>query len=235
MPTQIQLKCPECGAKLRLTDPPAADEEVECPKCGTVFTPAGSAGSEAGEPAIAPVPVPKPPKEKKPKGPRKRRAKVKKTNPYFLAILLGSALILLGGLGGMFYWLFNKAGKVQEALMYFPAECNHARGINAGQIRKYPGYAAEVDKIITAEIKSGAQELAAAAGMSADEMSDYVVIARSRKGGTTQNVYVFRASKDVDGGKLGTGLGGTAEDQGGQTVYRLKPAAGGNILAGAVV
>jgi predicted Zn finger-like uncharacterized protein len=235
MPTQTQLKCPECGAKLRLSEPPAADEEVECPKCGTVFTPAGSAGGDAEEPAVALAPVPKPPKEKKPKGPRKRRAKVKKTNPYFLAILLGSALVLLVGLGIMFFWLFNKAGKVQEALLYVPAECNQARGINAGQIRKYPGYAAEVDKIVTPEIKAGAQELGTAAGLSGDEMSDLVIIARSRKGGNTATVYVFRASKDVDAVKLGTGLGGAAEDQGGQTVYRLKSGSSGNILSGAVV
>jgi hypothetical protein len=216
-----------------LSDPPAADEEVECPKCGTVFTPAGSAGGEAEEPAVAPVPAPKPPKEKKLKGPRKRRAKVKKTNPYFLAILLGGALVLLVCLGIMFWWLFNKAGKVQEALMYVPVECNQARGINAGQIRKYPGYAAEVDKIITPDIKAGATELAGAAGMSAEELSDYVVIARSRKGGTTATVYVFRASKDVDGGKF-TGLG-AAENQNGKTVYRMKAGSSGSILNGAVV
>ena len=29
-----QTRCPECQAKLRLDDTPAADEEVECPKCG---------------------------------------------------------------------------------------------------------------------------------------------------------------------------------------------------------
>src|SRR5262245_3634634 len=161
MPTQTQLKCPTCGAKLRMTDPPAADEEVECPKCGSVFTPAGSAGAAAEEPGIAPAPAPAPaPTEKKLKGPRAPPAKVQKTTPYLLTILLGGALVLLVGLGIMFWWLFNKAGKVQEALMYVPAECNHARGINSGQIRKYPGYAAEVDKIITPDIKSGVQELA---------------------------------------------------------------------------
>jgi DNA-directed RNA polymerase subunit RPC12/RpoP len=234
MPTQTQLKCPECGAKLRLADPPAADEEIECPKCGSVFTPSGSAPADAPtEPE--PAPSPKKPKEKKTKGPRKRKAKVKKTNPYFLVALISGALVLLLALGGMFYWLFSKSGKVQEILSYVPAECNHARGINAGQIRKYPGYAAEVDKIITPDIKSAAKEMGTAAGMTDEEMSDYLVIGRSRKGGQTSAVYVFRASKDIDGGKLGTGLGGTAEQQDGQTVYRIGAKGSGSILDRAVV
>src|SRR5262245_59517988 len=95
MPTQTQLKCPECGAKLRLADPPAADEEVECPKCGSLFTAAGSSADRAAPMAVEPAAEKKAPKEKKAKGPRKRKAKVKKTNPYFLVILLAGALVLL--------------------------------------------------------------------------------------------------------------------------------------------
>jgi DNA-directed RNA polymerase subunit RPC12/RpoP len=231
MPTQTQLKCPECGAKLRMTDPPMADEKIECPKCGTVFTPSGSAPAAPVEPEPAPEPTPT---TKKKKGPRRRKAKVKKTNPYFLFILIGSALTLLVVLGILFYWLFGKAGKVQEMLTVIPAECNHARGINAGQIRKYPGYAAEVDKIITPDVKSAAQEMGQAADMSGEDMSDYVVIARSRKGGTVATVYVFRANKDIDGGRLGAGLGGTAEQIDGQTVYRIR-SGGASMLAGSVV
>ncbi|HEY2787158.1 MAG TPA: hypothetical protein VGJ05_19520 [Fimbriiglobus sp.] len=236
MATQTQLKCPECGAKLRLAESPAADEEIECPKCGTVFTPFGGvSAADDAPPEPNPLPVKRIPKEKKPKGPRKRRAKVKKTNPYFLATLLGGAFILLAALGVMFYWLANKAGKVQEILTYVPAECNLVRGVNCAQIRKYPGYAKEVDKIFTEDIRSGAQEMATAAGIGVDEMSSYLVVARSRKGGNTATVYLFRASEDVDGVKLGTGLGGSAQQQDGQTVYRIASAAGGNILSGAVV
>ena len=235
MTTQTQIKCPECGAKLRLTDSPAADEEIECPKCGTVFTPAGSTAA----PEIEGLPEPEPektvPKEKKLKGPKKRRAKVKKTNKYFLAILIGSSLLLLVVLGFLFYRLFGKSGKMEAMLTFVPAECNLARGVNCGQVRKYPGYAAEVDKFITPDIKSGVQQMARAAGIDENDMSDYLVIARSRKGGNTATVYVFRTSKDVDAGKLGTGLSGAAEQQDGQTVYRLSAAGGASILNGAVV
>jgi DNA-directed RNA polymerase subunit RPC12/RpoP len=228
MTTQTQIKCPECGAKLRLADPPAADEEIECPKCGSVFTPGGPAAAVEPEPE----PAPKPKKEKKPrdpKVPRRRKAKVKKTNPYFLVILLGSAFVLLVVLGVLFWWLFGKAGKVQEVLTFIPAECNHARGINAGQIRKYPGYAGEVDKIITPDIKGIADEIGKAVDLSGEDVSDYFVVARSRKGGSTAVVYVFRANKDVDAGKLGANM--TAEQVDGQTVYRGKSGA----LSGAVV
>lgn len=232
MATTIRTVCPECGAKLRLDESTPADESIECPKCGSVFSPGGDAIAEA---PIEPAPVPKTPKPKKPKGPKKRRAKVKKTNPVFLASLLGGALVFLLVFGWLFWRLFNSSGKVEEMLTYVPADCNIARGINSGQIRKYPGYAAEIDKIVTADIKAGIQELAKAAEMSDNEMSDYVVIARARKGGATASVYVIRSAKDFDPNKLGTGLGGTAEPIDGQTTYRVGGSGGNNILAGAVV
>ncbi len=33
----VELRCPDCRAKLRLQEAPDAGTEVECPKCGTVF------------------------------------------------------------------------------------------------------------------------------------------------------------------------------------------------------
>ena len=33
----VELRCPDCRAKLRLKAAPEAGTEVECPKCGTVF------------------------------------------------------------------------------------------------------------------------------------------------------------------------------------------------------
>ncbi len=47
----VELRCPECRAKLRLKAAPEAGTEVECPKCGTVFAaPEEEAGADESAP-----------------------------------------------------------------------------------------------------------------------------------------------------------------------------------------
>lgn len=54
------LNCPECGATLRLANPPPAGKKVKCPKCSTIFLPSGSApppSTAVRKPATVKVPV----------------------------------------------------------------------------------------------------------------------------------------------------------------------------------
>src|SRR5690242_7824041 len=45
--------CPECGAQLRPAKPVPAGKKLRCPKCETVFAPAGKATAKAAQPAPA--------------------------------------------------------------------------------------------------------------------------------------------------------------------------------------
>jgi hypothetical protein len=47
--------CPECGAQLRPANPVPAGKKLRCPKCETVFAPAGKAKAPAAAPAPKPV------------------------------------------------------------------------------------------------------------------------------------------------------------------------------------
>src|SRR5439155_1691726 len=46
--------CPECGAQLRPANPVPAGKKLRCPKCATVFAPAGKAAAKA-PPAVKPA------------------------------------------------------------------------------------------------------------------------------------------------------------------------------------
>lgn len=228
----LATRCPECRAKLRLDTAPDPGETIECPKCGSLFSP--------DEEAEAPPPpkVKKQKKEKKPAGPvgpKKRKVKKKKTNPVLLFGMLGTALAFVIVLGGFLYWYLGKAGKVEEMLCYVPGDCNLVRGVNTGQIGKYPGYAQEMDPFITSQVKTAASDLATMVGLDdGDEMLDYVVIAKSKKGsGNTGRVYVFKAKKafpKLD--PLSGASGMKASDSNGTTYYR---SSGGGLLANANV
>jgi predicted Zn finger-like uncharacterized protein len=228
-------RCPECRTKLRLDAAPDDGETVECPKCGSVFAPEESAGGDA--PA-----EPKPKKEKKPKktkaapgGPKKRKVKKKKTNPFFLIGMLGGALLFVIGLGVFLYFYLGKAGKLEEMMSYVPGDCNVVRGVNTGQISKYPGFANEMDGTITPAVRSAAGELAASIGFDdGDDVMDYVVIGKAKKG--TRNtgvVYVYRTKKAFPKPNPLAGVASFApSDSGGATYYR---SSGKGLLANAAV
>ena len=168
-----------------------------------------------------------------PVGPKKRIIKKKKTNPVLLFGSLGVALAFVIALGiGLFYYL-GKAGKVEEMLCYVPGECNLVRGINTGQIGKYPGFAQEMDPFITSQVKTAAGDLATAVGFDdGDMMQDYVIIAKSKKGpGSTGRVYVFKAKRSFPKlDPLSDAPGMKASEANGTTYYR---SSGKGLLANA--
>lgn len=226
----LATRCPECRAKLRLDAAPDPGETIECPKCGSLFSPDDEAD-------VAPPPkVKKPKKEKKPAGPvgpKKRKVKKKKTNPVLLFGSLGVALAFVIALSVFLFIYIGKAGKVEEMLCYVPGDCNLVRGVNTGQIGKYPGFASEMDQFITSQVKSAAGDLATAVGFDdGDEMQDYVIIAKSKKGpGSTGRVYVFKAKRSFPKPDPLSGAPGmSAASSNGTTYYRCT---GNGLLANA--
>jgi hypothetical protein len=227
----FDIRCPECKAKLRLDEAPDPDTPIECPRCGSTF---------AAPPPDAPAKKPKadkPAKGDKPKGkmPKKKKAKKKKTNPLFLLIAIGFGFAALIGVGSALVWLANRPGAVTEMLTYVPADCNVIRGVNVGQLSRYPGYKQEVDKFFTADVKAGTDALAKAAGQDPETFVSYLVIARNRTSASSGGLmYVIRTNKTPEPGFVKAVSGAAETNVNGEPCYKM-PARAGGILNGATV
>jgi len=239
-----QTRCPECQAKLRLDDTPAADEEVECPKCGTQFTPMAS--SVAAKPSAKSEKAPKPEKFSKPKSgdkpkksakkteakaggdgkKKKYKAKKKKNNVAVMIMMVAGAFVILTCIGAIAYLLLSKSGKIEELLTYVPGDFNHTRGVNVGLINRYPGYKPEMEKQLAVGIKAAADEIATAADVAPDTFLDYVISSKKRENGTSGQILVFKTAKKIDGTALLAKLGGAAQNIDGQAYTKLAGKAG---------
>jgi hypothetical protein len=224
----FDIRCPECQAKLRLDEAPDPDTPIECPRCGSQFS-----APRSKPPRKEREKAPRKEKEKpKPKGamPKKRKVKKHKTNPFVLVGSIVAGFAALIGVGFLMVYFLNKAGKVEEMLTYVPESCNWARGVNVGQLSKYPGYKGEVDNYMTGAVTSAAGELAKAVGHDPDRFVDYLVIAKNRGGGGT--MYVLRTQRSFKPDALGAGLSGATPR--GDGSYKLAGSAPG-ILSGATI
>ncbi len=261
----FETRCPECAAKLRLDDAPPAGTPIECAKCGTLFVPPrpaakakAAAGAKPGRPrddedddeddaprkpadgdAKAGIKKPKSIAVDKTANPnnkgKKRKAKKKVTNPVFL---LAAIAFGFGGLTIVFFtmiYFLNRAGKVEEMLTYVPADVNWVRGVNVGLMRKYPGYASEVTKYYTLEVKAATDHLAQAAGHDPEAFLDYLMIAKQRPAaGSSGTMYVLRSSRAMKADALAAGLGATDAPVNGERGFKF-PANAPGILAGATM
>src|ERR1700722_10077224 len=132
----VELRCPECRTKLRLSQAPEPDSEIECSKCGCVF-PTDDNLVHAGDADVVDRPAKKKPdvgdsqngkskeaegdkknakKADKPFKRKKRRAKKKKTDPVMMWSIIGGAVILFGTVAGIFIWMSTRKGATQEMM-----------------------------------------------------------------------------------------------------------------------
>jgi hypothetical protein len=212
----FDIRCPECKAKLRLDEAPDPDSPIECPRCGSQFAaPAPDRPAPAGGNGRRP-------KEKKKDGmPKRKKARKKKTNPAILLIAIGVGFAALIGVGALMVWMLNRAGKVEEMLSHVPGECNLARGINLSQLSRYPGYADQVGRHHTIEVKNLYDPIAKAAGHNPDAFLDYMIVARQRGSGGSAVMYVFRTQNSFSPATIAKNLPGASEFAvNGQTCYR---------------
>lgn len=166
----VELRCPECRAKLRLVADPEPGTDVECPKCSNVF-PAPDpdtgevpdvrgkkksrgdrpkkkpvADDDAGaeeKPAATAAPAAtaeKPKTEAKPFKRKKRRAKKHKSNPAVLWAVIIGAIVFVGLLSGLLIWFFTKKPISYDMMGYLPADTDSAHGLNVGHLQKYPEF-----------------------------------------------------------------------------------------------
>jgi zinc-ribbon domain len=210
----VELRCPECRAKLRLPTAPEEGSEVECPKCGHVFAAelagaAARAREETDEPRPRKKPAedvaekpPKPKKKKAPAGqgtPRKRLLKKRKNNPYVLYGAIGGGVLLLGVFLGAVLWFFNRQSASQEMMLYLPDDCDEVSGINLGHLQKYPEfYTNSKTSFANTGFKKAADQFSKALGQETDETITYVVQGEGNGLGAT----VLRTKEEFDTGLL---------------------------------
>jgi len=158
----VEFRCPECRAKLRLTDAPEPGEEVECPKCSHVFPapdngiefrsskkkPAGSAAKKPADDEADEKPEPKPEKkpEKKAAGPKKRRVRKKEVNKTLLYSVAGGGVALVIAISCLLFWYFSRVPIPFQMMAYLPEDSKLASGVNVGHIQKYAEFAKTVQQ-----------------------------------------------------------------------------------------
>lgn len=204
----VELRCPECRAKLRLKQAPEPDSEIECSQCGFVFPtddnivhaggaddderPAkkkSAANDEDDEtsrkkPSSEPKKNDKPPTSEQPFKRKKRRAKKKKTNPVVLWSVIGGSLLILGFVAGVLIWVMTKQTASQEMMTYLPDDCDEAIGLNVGHMQKYPAFYKTCENLMSGKgFKKAADAFASALGTDTNTILEYVVQGEGKVGG----------------------------------------------------
>ena len=220
----VELRCPDCRAKLKLKVAPDPGTEVECPKCGTVF-PAPEPEPEPEEEAPKEKASKKEKKEKKakkpkaaaaPGAPKRRKAKKRETSKAALIAVITTGVFMLLSVTGVLIWFFTRTSKSVEMMYYIPEDANSAMGMNIGHAQKYPEFYKSVQTMHAgSDYKAAGDALAkAVGGADMDALADYVVKAHSGSGWSI----VFRTKAEFDAGLLAK-LNGEKKALDGKTYY----------------
>lgn len=239
----IDLRCPSCQAKLRLNEAPARGTPVVCPKCDTAFAaPARTAAPKADE-DDEDAPKPEAKKKKKSAGEDTKPATGDKLvskervhmNEFALLGIVATAMGLL--ILGLFLilWYLGKAAKVEDMVAMLPTDCNIVRGVNYGQMKKYPGYKGEMEKHYTGDVKAAVDELDKTIGGGADEWLNYFLVGRQLAAGGENRVLLLNSKKPLDKSALATALKGTAATEGGEQYWQLPASLSPAYLRGAAM
>ncbi len=226
----FDYRCPACKAKLRLDEEQPAGTPIECPKCNETFAaPAqaetaarkeGSDKSEADKPA-------EPQKKKLAKNKMEQEREF--MNEFLLLGIVGSAMFALIATCCIILWIMGRAARVEDMVALLPSNFNAVRGVSIDQMRKYPGFKAEVDKVYDASMVEGYTELAKAVGQGPDSLT-YLIIAKdaSTPGGSA---YIFRVKKSFDTKALAKLDGAASTGEG----YAISNTASSSFLRGSTV
>ena len=225
----FDYRCPACKAKLRLDEEQAPGAAIECPRCNETFN--APAKSEAGPAAVKP-------KDDKPEEPKKRKVAKSKSeeertffNEFALLGIVGGAMFALILTCCIILWIMGRAARVEDMVSLVPVNYNAIRGVSIDQMRKYPGFQPEVDKIYDAPMKEGYAELAKAVGQT-DASLTYLIIAKDGStADSTSMVYIFRVKKSFSRKDLAKLDGATASGEG----YAISNASGAAFLRGSSV
>src|SRR5436305_13684541 len=149
----VELRCPDCRAKLRLPTEPEPGTEVECPECNAIFpapdletgeAPARRArkASRSSDEDEAPQKKPDasgdaPPRDPNANVPRKRRAKKKETNRTAMTLVVVGGVVFVALVVSLLVWFFTRKPPALEMIKYLPDDAVEASGLNLGHMHKY--------------------------------------------------------------------------------------------------
>jgi|GEM_PF-1111455 len=209
----IELRCPDCRAKLRLPAAPEAGTEVECPKCGSAFpAPEPEADEEAPKKkkaAESPKQNETEKKDKKdkkgakganPNAPRKRKAKKRETSSVALIGVIAAGVFMVLFMTGVLIWYFTRTSKAVEMLYYAPEDAQSAMGMNLGHAQKYPAFYKSVKQMLDGhDFKIIGDAIAKAAGTDMDTLVEHFVKAMSKRNGWS---IIYRTKEPFDDSSL---------------------------------
>jgi hypothetical protein len=220
----VELRCPDCRAKLRLPDEPEPGSDVECPECNAVFP--------APDPDTGEVPDDRGGKQKKKKGdlkkpaapkdnsPRKRKAKKKETNSTALTLIIIGAVLFLSLVVGLLVWYFSRKPASYEMMNYLPEDATSAVGLNIGHIHKYAEFKKTVEPTYAnLGFQQAINAVAKALGIEPDAVPDYMVQGWGKNGGSL----VIRTKKEFDQEDISKLPGAQKGVLNGETYYTITP------------
>lgn len=242
----VELRCPDCRARLRLPEDPEPGTEIECPECNAVFQApdpdAGVAPDPRGKKSAGAKGKKRPVEDgedeprkpagegkkgggkkkagKDPNAPRKRKAKKKETNKAALIAVIAVGVVFLSLVIGLLVWFFTRKPASYEMMNYLPDDATGAVGLNLGHMHKYAEFIKVVEPTYKNEgFQKAVEALAKPLGADPGELPDYVVQGWGKGG----SAVVVRTKKEFDPDDLKKLPGARAGSVGGQTYYQLGP------------
>ena len=222
----VELRCPDCRAKLRLPEEPEPGSDVECPECNAVFAApdpdtgevpddrGGKKKKKKKKPEAAEKkPAPAPPKDN---ATRKRKAKKKETNRTAMTLVIIGAVLFLSLVIGLLVWFFNRKPASYEMMNYLPEDATDAVGLNIGHMHKYAEFRKAVEPTYAnLEFQKAIDALGKAFGIDAGDVPDYMVQGWGKNGGAL----VIRTKKEFDPADLKKLPGAQEGKLDGETYY----------------
>ena len=230
----VELRCPDCRAKLRLAEDPDPGSDVECPECNAVFP--------APDPDTGEVPDERGEKKKK-KGkkkgggeakpekkpaaaapaanaPRRRKAKKKETNKTAMTLVIVGAVLFLSLVIGLLVWFFSRKPASYEMMNYLPEDATEAVGLYIGHMHKYAEFKKAVEPTYSSQgFQQAINILAKAFGIEADAVPHYMVQGWGKNGGSL----VLMTKSEFDPADLKKIPGAVEGKQDGETYYVIPP------------
>lgn len=196
----FDYRCPVCRAKLRLEEEQPAGTSIECPKCEQTFAaPARAETAPKTEAESEPPSVAKDGESQKKKiGKNKMEPERTYMNEFLLLAIVGSAMFALIASFALILWVMGRAARVEDMVSLLPDNFNVMRGVSIDQMRKYPGYKNEVERIYDSSMKDAYTELAKAIGQDAESLTYLIIAKDGSTQGSTSYAYIFRVKKAFD-------------------------------------
>jgi predicted Zn finger-like uncharacterized protein len=200
--TTITFACPECQSTLKISERLAADQDVRCPKCSTVFAapPEMSSSDSYDSPKVSGSAIDEP----VPSGVSRNRSGFNRTKKI---LTISAAIVVLFTAGTAYLvwktienWGRNEGTGREVPLAFVPAESTLVVGVDLGALADHPGWTEQIEKGIRSLIRSQSflDDCKTNTGIEFRELFDQVILAFKLDGlnrGEPPHVTVIAHSK----------------------------------------